>query len=172
MKYWIMLNGVQLGPLEEDDARRLPLTAETPVWAEGFSDWLPAGKVDVFAPMFQQSSQHYNRFAGNYNAGGAYRQQQASYAPGSNFGEIPPEPPTYLAWSILATLFCCIPLGIVAIIYSAGVSGAYNRGDYAGALSRSNNARNWIIASIVLGLISYGLWALVFWPVSLVSALI
>jgi hypothetical protein len=36
----------------------------------------------------------------------------------------PPQPPAgqapnnYLVWSILVTLFCCLPLGIVAIIKS------------------------------------------------------
>ena len=31
--------------------------------------------------------------------------------------------PNYLVWAILATIFCCIPFGIVAIVYSSQVSG-------------------------------------------------
>jgi hypothetical protein len=27
--------------------------------------------------------------------------------------------PNHLVWAILATLFCCLPLGIVSIVYAA-----------------------------------------------------
>ena len=32
-----------------------------------------------------------------------------------------PKPDNYLVWSILATLFCCLIPGIVAIVYAAQV---------------------------------------------------
>jgi uncharacterized membrane protein YvbJ len=34
---------------------------------------------------------------------------------------IEPKPDNYLVWSILATLFCCLIPGIVAIVYAAQV---------------------------------------------------
>jgi len=43
--------------------------------------------------------------------------------PMSSSARLPPLPPgqvpNYLVWSILATLFCCLPGAIVAIVYSA-----------------------------------------------------
>jgi hypothetical protein len=60
--------------------------------------------------------------------------------------------PTYLVWSILATIFCCLPGGIVAIIYSAMVSGKLAANDYAGALKASKNAKLWCWLSFGIGL--------------------
>lgn len=61
--------------------------------------------------------------------------------------------PTYLVWSILVTLFCCLPSGIVAIVQSAGVNARLAAGDYEGALQKSQSAKRWIWISAVVGLI-------------------
>jgi hypothetical protein len=63
-----------------------------------------------------------------------------------------PTVPTYLVWSILATLFCCLPGGIVAIIYSAMVSSKLAEGDAEGALRASKNAKLWCWLSFGIGL--------------------
>lgn len=65
-----------------------------------------------------------------------------------------PKPQNYLVWSILATLFCCLPSGIVSIIYAAQVDSKYNAGDFAGALDASNKARVWAWVSVGLGLVA------------------
>ena len=41
--------------------------------------------------------------------------------------------PNHLVWSILSTLFCCLPLGIVSIVYASQVDGKRAAGDIAGA---------------------------------------
>lgn len=58
----------------------------------------------------------------------------------------------YLAHSILATLFCCVPFGIVSIVYAAQVNSKLAAGDYAGAVEASNKARMWCWASFGTGL--------------------
>ncbi len=67
---------------------------------------------------------------------------------------MPPCPPTYLVWAIIATVCCCTPLGIVAIIYAANIKNAYYRGDYMMAQRNSSRAQAWIIAAIVLGILA------------------
>ena len=67
-------------------------------------------------------------------------------------------PDTYLLWSILAAVFCCLPAAIVAIIFSAQVSSKFYAGDYEGAKKSSERAQMWIIASIVLGVITMALY--------------
>lgn len=62
-------------------------------------------------------------------------------------------PSTYLGWNIAATILCCVPAGIVGIIYSSMVRSKYNLGDYQGAAKASSNASLWFILSIVLGII-------------------
>uniref|UniRef100_A0A9J8BTC1 Uncharacterized protein n=1 Tax=Cyprinus carpio carpio TaxID=630221 RepID=A0A9J8BTC1_CYPCA len=61
--------------------------------------------------------------------------------------------PTYLAWSIFNTFCCCLPLGVVAIIYSCRVDHANSFGDPGRAQESSRIAKNLNIASLVLGLI-------------------
>ncbi len=66
---------------------------------------------------------------------------------------LPPCPDSYFAWAIVLTLLCCLPAGIVAIVYSSSVETKYSQGDYEGALKASNNAKMWCIISFVFGLI-------------------
>ena len=63
-------------------------------------------------------------------------------------------PPTNLVWAILSTICCCLPAGIVAIIYSVKVSNKFSMGDFEGAERASETSAWWCIASIVLGIIS------------------
>ncbi len=67
---------------------------------------------------------------------------------------VPPTIPTYMVWSILATIFCFLPTGIPAIVYSSKVSELIAAGDYAGAQTASDNAKLWFYISFFLGLIA------------------
>jgi len=58
----------------------------------------------------------------------------------------------YLVFAILATVLCCLPAGIPAIIYAAQVNGKLQAGDLAGAQAASNNAKMWCLISLGLGL--------------------
>jgi hypothetical protein len=60
--------------------------------------------------------------------------------------------PNYLPQAILTTLFCCLPFGIVAIVYAAQVNTKLQVGDYEGALQASKSARTWCWASFGAGL--------------------
>ena len=48
-----------------------------------------------------------------------------------------------LVWAILATLFCCLPFGIVAIVYAAQVDAKVSAGDIAGAQLSARHAGMW-----------------------------
>jgi hypothetical protein len=67
--------------------------------------------------------------------------------------------PNYLVPAILVTILCCLPAGIVAIVYAAQVNAKLAGGDTAGALESSRNARNWCWISASIGIvigIAYG----------------
>lgn len=66
---------------------------------------------------------------------------------------IPPKPDNYLVWAILSTIFCCLPFGIVAIVYAAKVNSLYSVKQYALALDASNKAKNWTVAAAVTGFV-------------------
>ncbi|MCX7034727.1 MAG: CD225/dispanin family protein [Arenimonas sp.] len=61
-------------------------------------------------------------------------------------------PPNHLVWAILVTLFCCLPGGIVAIVYAAQVDSKFMAGDVAGAQYASDQAKlwSWISAGSIL----------------------
>ena len=69
------------------------------------------------------------------------------------FASGPREVPNYLVQAILVTIFCCLPLGIVAIVFSAQVNGKLASGDYAGAVSSSNTAKILCWISFGMGLV-------------------
>ena len=52
-------------------------------------------------------------------------------------------PPNYLAWAILTTIFCCLPFGIVSIVFAAQVNSKWIAEDYDGAMNASKNAKIW-----------------------------
>jgi hypothetical protein len=66
----------------------------------------------------------------------------------------------YLAFAILATVFCCLPAGIPAIVYAAQVNAKLQGGDLAGAQVASNNAKMWCLISLGLGLGIMALYAI------------
>lgn len=70
------------------------------------------------------------------NNGGAYQ--------GANNNQRPSvSPKNYLVESILVTILCCLPLGIVGIINATKVEGLFAAGDYDGAQRASDDAKKW-----------------------------
>jgi hypothetical protein len=61
--------------------------------------------------------------------------------------------PNYLVQSILVTLFCCLPFGIVAIVFAAQVNGKLQANDFAGALQASKSAKMWCWIGLGVGLV-------------------
>lgn len=69
-----------------------------------------------------------------------------------------PDVPNYLVWAILSTLFCCLPFGIVSIVYSTQVNSKLTVGDVAGALESSRKAKTWAWVSFGVGIGLFLVW--------------
>lgn len=52
-------------------------------------------------------------------------------------------PKSWLLESILVTLFCCLPFGIVGIINASKVESRYYAGDHMGAMRAASEAGKW-----------------------------
>jgi ABC-type multidrug transport system permease subunit len=65
------------------------------------------------------------------------------------------EPDNYLVWAILVTVLCCLPFGIVSIVYSTKVSGLWTQGRYAEAQSAADSAKKWAIIGAIAGVAAY-----------------
>lgn len=70
--------------------------------------------------------------------------------------------PNYLIPAILSTVCCCLPFGIVAIIFAAQVDAKLAAGDRAGALEASNKAKLFTWIAVGLGLVGSILY-IIFW---------
>ncbi len=60
--------------------------------------------------------------------------------------------PNYLVQSILVTLCCCMPFGIVAIVFAAKVDGLVSGGQLARAREASDKAKMWCWIGFGLGI--------------------
>ncbi len=70
------------------------------------------------------------------------------------------KPDSWLVWSILATILCCLPFGIVGIVFASKVDGLWNSGQQQQAVAMAKKARTWTIVAIaagVAGALIYGI---------------
>ena len=72
-----------------------------------------------------------------------------------------PHVPNHLVWAILTTIFCCIPFGIVSIVYAAKVNDMVATGNIDGARQASKKAKTWAWVAFGTGLIVYVLLILI-----------
>lgn len=72
----------------------------------------------------------------------------------------------YLIPAILATLFCCLPVGVVSIIFATQVNSKIASGDIAGAAEASRKAKMFLFIAVGGGVLVWVvcivLWIFVF----------
>jgi hypothetical protein len=142
----IAREGKQFGPYTLEEVNRnlqQGLLQPTDLaWHEGMTNWAALSTLE-----------------GVVTATGGQRPPPPPAAPGG-----PPKgakPDTYLVSAILATLFCCLPFGVVAIVYAAQVDSKWHAGDQAGAQEASGKAKLWSNVSALTGVVILGGWILV-----------
>lgn len=176
----------QQGPVDGAQLPSYGVNAETLVWCNGMADWTPAGQVPELAailtpnptytapnPGYAAPNPGYGQPNPGYNASPGYQQPATpNPAPGA-YGQGAPQPNPYgaagqppcpdnnLVWAILTTLFCCLPFGIVAIVYSSKVNSLYATGQYAMAVDASEKAKKWSIWSAASAIAIWVIYALV-----------
>ena len=71
-------------------------------------------------------------------------------------------PKTWMAESILVTVFCCLPFGIAGIVFASRVSSLYAADNYEAALQASKNAGKWTKIGFIVGLVAIVLYLLLY----------
>lgn len=96
----------------------------------------------------ENSYQYHSPNQGDYQYGptGQGQYQNNSGAPNSGT--------PYMILAIFTVLMCCMPLGIVAIIYASRINGLLRIGDYAGARESAKKVKIFSIIGIIGGLIT------------------
>lgn len=165
MQYWINHNGVQTGPVELDAIKEMKLTSKAYVWHAGLSEWVNITQVPELQGVYAVETEQAEAVTGQ-----PYQpvQQPASQPYQQPVDQQPmqpavaePCPPTNLVWAIITTLLCCLPAGVVAIIYALKVQNKYREGDIEGAKRASEVGAWWCIASIILGILTWPLISMI-----------
>ncbi len=70
-----------------------------------------------------------------------------------NMPQAPAPIPNNLIWAILSTIFCCLPIGIYAILQATKVDGLVAAGDIAGAQKASDDAKKYSMIAAGAGVV-------------------
>lgn len=152
--WYVQKGGQRLGPMSLEAIQSMAATGQLAptdyVWTDGMANWQPAstqswfpGQPQMPAP-YVQPPQH------------PYGQQTPQFGqPGMQFGGQAPiaEPPSLTGWAIAVLLLCCLPGGIVGLIYGNKAKTEWARGNFAAAQSAYNTGKMWLIISACLGLV-------------------
>lgn len=161
MTWYFAKDGVQQGPVSEEQIKRMArdgsLRREDLVWREGMAAWQPASEAGVEFPLPSGPS------------GSLPPPPPPQYVAPPQYLPPPTRPYSsspvlatgaaaaitdYLPWSIAATILCCLPVGIVAIVFSVKSNSAKAAGDLRTAAEASNQAKIWLYISVGLGLLT------------------
>ncbi len=107
-----------------------------------------------------QQQERGNYQQNDYQPQGNGSNQQSSYPPSLT------KPDSNLVWAILCTVLCCVPLGIVSIVYASKVDSLWNIGAYQEAYDTANKAKKWAIwgaiSAVVLDILIGIFYVLIF----------
>ena len=121
------------------------------------------GQNDYNQQGYGQNNYSQNNYDQNgYNQNGYNNYNQANYGQ-PNYGQNYNQPNynqqkplnwvPYLVLSIISTVCCCLPFGIVAIVFSAKINSAMAAGNIEEAQHAAKNAKIWIIVAFAVGII-------------------
>ncbi len=71
------------------------------------------------------------------------------------------KPDNFLPWAIISTILCCLPFGIVAIVYASQVDGYWFAGNYDAARRSARNARTWTWVSVGVAAVCWLIYLIV-----------
>ena len=182
-KYWIVVDNAHQGPFTAEELAEKKLSGDTYAWYPGLPKWtqlkdIPELAEVIFVEEIEESpaeqtvtsaDEVVNDISSNTAANEPAAPQtppvapppppERAYAPAYPLQmdysetEVKKCPPSYLAWSIITTILFFLPLGIVAIIYSARVNGLWNSGQEERAKKASETAAWFSNIAFVVGLI-------------------
>lgn len=138
--YYLLIKGEKEGPYHLEDFKGFPITAKTLVWTAEKGGWYYAeeyAELAVFLPRKENITPVSEPFMRTV---------------------VPPK--TWLLESILVTIFCCMPAGVVGLIYAVQVRDMITLNRLELAYKYSSQARVWTIVSFSIGIVLLIVWLL------------
>jgi len=151
MQKYYYTNGITtFGPFTLEELIRENISRETKVWFQELAEWQPAGTVPELSVLFKDSPPPYTYSANPPATVNQGASDQGQGQPSAQ-GQVPPK--SWLVESILVTLLCCLPFGIVGIVNASKVESRFYAGDYDGAFKASEEAKKWTNIGFWLGIV-------------------
>lgn len=154
--FYLTPQNEQKGPVNGSQLAAYGVNANTMVWTEGMAQWAPAGSIAELTSVIAPAAAPVPPPASAPQP----QPQSVVYVQTNSAGTSQPsmpKPDNHMLMAVLTTVFCCLPLGVVGIVYASKVDSLYYAGDYAGATNAANSARRWsligIVGSIVISII-------------------
>ncbi len=152
MEWFYSQNGTQHGPVTEAELSAMiangTVTSSDLAWHKEMNDWKPIHSLSILPPQSQNPP--------TVPIQASPYQTPVSQTPVAQPTAVPQHAvnvPNYLWQSIVVTLFCCLPFGVVAIVKASKVDSQVKAGDYNGAVASSNSAKTWCWVSFGVGLV-------------------
>ena len=140
VQYYYTDGKERFGPLTIEELKQKSITPDTLVWKEGLPDWVPANTLSDLKDLFEVTEDMPHQI------------QPA--------GTLSPQPKNWLIESVLVTIFCCLPLGIVGIILALLVDSLWREGHYEASKRLSLEAGRWVRYGVIFGVIALILYML------------
>jgi len=141
-------NGLQMGPVSREELSAKANSGEVLpsdlVWREDMADWKPFSQVPEFKGTGGLAT-----VSPQAGMGSPPNWQPPAHPAVYPVGSVP----NYLWQSIVVTVLCCLPFGVVSIVHAAKVDSLLAQGDLAGAMVASNSAKNWALAGAISWLV-------------------
>jgi len=148
MEWHYSKNGQQHGPVSEAEliamVQNRSVAPTDLAWNKGMDGWKPIREITALTVQ----SVNVVPASGQASPYQAPASQPQSVSQSSANTPVP----SYLWQSIIVTIFCCLPLGVVAIVYASKVDALSKAGDSAGASAASDSAKKWCWVSFGIGL--------------------
>lgn len=153
--YFIARDGQQFGPYVVQELQRYlaegRIFQSDLAWTQGMQSWSPVSQVLGNASSSVALPRPAPPARTQYQTLRDYPHSNPSHPQRSHTVIVKPQ--NFMTSAILATLFCCIPFGIVSIVYASQVDSKFSAGDYDGAQEASSKAKNWYHAALISGIL-------------------
>ena len=175
-KYWIVVDKSHQGPFTVEELAERKISPDTYAWYPGLPKWTKAKDIPELDRILFASPVEEVVEAPVTETEPAAKTAEPTIETAPKTTPPPPprrvvieepqvvnvsqpqepateRPSSYLVWAIVTTVFFCLPLGIVSIIYSSKVSSQWQLGQYDAARKSSEYAAWFSNIAFVVGLI-------------------
>lgn len=169
--YYVDSDGATKGPFPLNYFKTNHINGHSWIWHEGLPQWIEAHTI----PSLRQYMRNDIPVSFSAKKGVIDFEKERMHIPSK---DILPQteldvlrsrvPKTWLIEAILITIFCCIPFGVVAIVYASRVAPFWRRGLYGESIAASNKAGMWVKITVTITIIMWILYTVLwtFTPVT------